>query len=78
MATAVPNPLTMATVDQSTPTNPPGNNTGQWGDGYSWIVQILPYMEEKPLYDRMSAAQRTGTRRLASCRTRLEDGASLG
>jgi prepilin-type N-terminal cleavage/methylation domain-containing protein len=26
---------------------------GQWGDGYSWIVQILPFMEEAPLYARL-------------------------
>jgi prepilin-type N-terminal cleavage/methylation domain-containing protein len=42
------------------PANAPGNYDGQWGDGYSWIVQILPYMEEKALYDRISAASSTG------------------
>ncbi|MEM6330482.1 MAG: DUF1559 domain-containing protein [Planctomycetota bacterium] len=25
----------------------------QQRDGYSWIVQVLPYMEEAPLYDRL-------------------------
>ena len=26
------------------------------GDGYSWIVQLLPYMEQQPLYDRIRDA----------------------
>jgi len=39
--------------------NPPApqaivNYAGQWGDGYSWIVQILPYMEEATLYQRIT------------------------
>jgi hypothetical protein len=43
----VPNP--------TMPDPPPINNyNGQWGDGYSWIVQILPYMEEATLYQRIS------------------------
>ena len=46
-AGTVPNP--------TTPTPPPINNyDGQWGDGYSWIVQVLPYMEEATLYQRIS------------------------
>jgi prepilin-type N-terminal cleavage/methylation domain-containing protein len=56
MLTSVPNPTDDGNGTTITTTSPPGNNTGQWGDGYSWIVQILPYMEEKPLYDRMSAS----------------------
>jgi len=44
--TDVPNP---------TGANAPINNyPGQWGDGYSWIVQILPYMEEATLYQRIT------------------------
>lgn len=34
--------------------NPPVNYAGQWGDGYSWIVQVLPYMEEATLYGRIT------------------------
>jgi prepilin-type N-terminal cleavage/methylation domain-containing protein len=34
--------------------NPPVNFAGHWGDGYSWIVQILPYMEENVLYQRIT------------------------
>jgi prepilin-type N-terminal cleavage/methylation domain-containing protein len=32
---------------------------GQQGDGYSWIVQCLPFMEEQPLYDKIT--QQSGT-----------------
>ena len=28
---------------------------GQNGDGYSWIVQILPFMEENVIYDKLDA-----------------------
>src|SRR3989304_4045396 len=30
------------------------NYPGQWGDGYSWIVQVLPYMEENVLFARIA------------------------
>jgi prepilin-type N-terminal cleavage/methylation domain-containing protein len=33
---------------------------GQDGDGYSWICQILPFMEENTIYDKLTAA--VGTR----------------
>jgi prepilin-type N-terminal cleavage/methylation domain-containing protein len=56
MDVSVPNPVDDGNGGLKTTTNPPGNNTGQWGDGYSWLVQILPYMEEKPLYDRIAGA----------------------
>jgi prepilin-type N-terminal cleavage/methylation domain-containing protein len=26
---------------------------GQWGDGYSWVVQLLPFMEEDVIYDKI-------------------------
>jgi hypothetical protein len=29
---------------------------GQNGDGYSWIVQLLPFMEEGTIYDKLSQA----------------------
>ena len=27
---------------------------GQWGDGYSWIVQLLPFMEENTIWDKLT------------------------
>ncbi|QDT74135.1 DUF1559 family PulG-like putative transporter [Lacipirellula limnantheis] len=30
------------------------------GDGYSWLVQILPYMEQQPLYNRIRDASVAG------------------
>jgi prepilin-type N-terminal cleavage/methylation domain-containing protein len=38
---------------------PVNNYAGQWGDGYSWIVQILPYMEEATLYQRITQSSTT-------------------
>jgi prepilin-type N-terminal cleavage/methylation domain-containing protein len=37
------------------------NWKGQGGDGYSWIVQLLPYIEESPLYDKLIRPVGTGT-----------------
>ena len=50
---------------------PPNANIefGQWGDGYSWVVQILPFMEENVLYDKLSqqvAGKRAGRLRDAA------------
>jgi prepilin-type N-terminal cleavage/methylation domain-containing protein len=42
---------------------------GQDGDGYSWVVQILPFMEENVLYDKL--VQQAGTDRLG----KLQDAA---
>jgi type II secretory pathway pseudopilin PulG len=42
---------------------------GQDGDGYSWVVQILPFMEENVLYDKL--VQQAGTVRLG----KLQDAA---
>jgi prepilin-type N-terminal cleavage/methylation domain-containing protein len=42
---------------------------GQDGDGYSWVVQILPFMEENVLYDKL--VQQAGTNRLG----KLQDAA---
>ncbi|HEX5470343.1 MAG TPA: DUF1559 domain-containing protein [Lacipirellulaceae bacterium] len=39
---------------------------GQDGDGYSWIVQLLPFMEETTLYDKIT--QSVGTTRLGHFR----------
>jgi prepilin-type N-terminal cleavage/methylation domain-containing protein len=33
---------------------PPAWTEGQDGDGYSWICQILPFMEENTLYDKLT------------------------
>jgi prepilin-type N-terminal cleavage/methylation domain-containing protein len=57
--------------DPVTPANP-NIDPGQWGDGYSWVVQILPFMEENVLYDKLSqqvAGKRAG---------RLRDAAFFG
>jgi prepilin-type N-terminal cleavage/methylation domain-containing protein len=51
------------------PAPPAGVDFGQWGDGYSWVVQILPFMEENVLYDKLSqqvAGQRAGRLRDAA------------
>jgi prepilin-type N-terminal cleavage/methylation domain-containing protein len=42
---------------------------GQDGDGYSWIVQILPFMEENTIYDKITQA--SGANRLG----KLQDAA---
>ncbi len=34
-----------------------GNTTKTDGDGWSWMVQILPFMEQQPLYNQMFNAQ---------------------
>src|SRR5688500_17665935 len=34
-------------------TAPNNWDAGQDGDGYSWVVQILPFMEENVLYDKI-------------------------
>lgn len=47
------------TLPNPTAPNPPNNYAGQWGDGYSWIVQILPYMEENVLYQRITQSSQT-------------------
>ena len=41
---------------------PPWWTAGQNGDGYSWIVQIMPYFEETTIYDKLvqSANPRLG------------------
>jgi hypothetical protein len=52
VGTDVPNP-----TDTAVPRN---NYKGQWGDGYSWIVQVLPYMEEGTLYARITQSNATG------------------
>ena len=47
----VPNQLT-------TPNNWTGTSQLD-GDGYSWLVQVLPYMEQQPLYNRIRDASVT-------------------
>ena len=50
---------------------PPAWTAGQSGDGYSWIVQLLPFMEENVIYDKITAS--SGTVRLG----KLQDAAFL-
>ena len=38
------------------------NYLGQDGDGYGQIVQILPYIEEAPLYDKLTMPVNSGGR----------------
>ncbi len=45
--------------DKTAPPNGPNWHDGQVGDGYSWIVQILPFMEENTIYDKLT--QQVGT-----------------
>ncbi len=40
-------------------TSPTNYTAGQDGDGYSWIVQILPFMEEGVIYDKLNQSQTT-------------------
>jgi competence protein ComGC len=46
-------------VGTASPTaeSPTNWTAGQQGDGYSWIAQCLPFMEENRLYDQMIAVQ---------------------
>lgn len=43
-----------ASPNAESPTN---STAGQQGDGYSWIAQCLPFMEESALYEKMTSAQ---------------------
>jgi prepilin-type N-terminal cleavage/methylation domain-containing protein len=36
-------------------------DAGQWGDGYSWAVPLLPFMEENVLYDKLTQQAGSGT-----------------
>jgi prepilin-type N-terminal cleavage/methylation domain-containing protein len=54
-ATPATGTMTIAGVNNQTGTT----NTVQ-GDGWSWLVQILPQMEQQPLYQRMRDAQVSG------------------
>src|SRR5262245_38833843 len=51
---AASNPLNPALDGSSKIIKADGNYPGQWNDGYSWIVQVLPYMEEATLYARIT------------------------
>jgi len=60
-----PNPADNAGVV----TNPRGVYSGQWGDGYSWIVQIMPFFEENVLYTRIQQSNAgAGARKLGKLR----------
>lgn len=53
-------------------TNVRGIYEGQYGDGYSWVVQILPFIEEVPLYTRMNQSN-TGPDKLGKLRDKAFD-----
>jgi prepilin-type N-terminal cleavage/methylation domain-containing protein len=48
-----------APTNAYTISNTDGIYPGSWGDGYSFIVQLLAYMEEAPLYSRITASNQT-------------------
>ncbi len=59
------NPVQYGTEGTGSPNaTPPFTNwePGQNGDGYSWVVQILPFMEENVLYDKLTQSTTTGPR----------------
>ena len=39
------------------PEGPTNGTPGQEGDGYSWIAQCLPFMEENEIYEKMTATR---------------------
>ncbi len=50
--------------EQGSPnTGPPFTNysPGQYGDGYSWIVMLLPFMEETTIWDKLNQQVGTGS-----------------
>lgn len=53
----------LGVIDSATPRK---WEAGQNGDGYSWVVQILPFMEENVIYDKLT--QTAGTARLGRLR----------
>jgi prepilin-type N-terminal cleavage/methylation domain-containing protein len=53
-------------LNGETPPPPAGVEFGQWGDGYSWVVQVLPFMEENVLYDKLTT--QAGTNRAGRLR----------
>src|SRR4051812_19038604 len=46
--------------------SPTNWTAGQQGDGYSWIAQCLPFLEENTLYEKMTSAQDKPVARLGS------------
>lgn len=50
--------LGTASPNENTPTN---WTAGQNGDGYSWVVQCLPFMEESTIYDKLQQTVGTGS-----------------
>lgn len=50
-------------------TDPPANaryTAGQTGDGYSWIVQIMPYIEGNVIYDKLADTNNSNKLRLSA------------
>src|SRR6185503_12452626 len=67
-STAVPQSGTNAYGEVPAAAIPAGADRSQFGDGYSWIVQIIGSMELSTLYDKIaaSAAPRLGNLRDAA------------
>jgi prepilin-type N-terminal cleavage/methylation domain-containing protein len=57
-----PLPGKLGAADTAAAHVPPYWSAGQDGDGYSWICQILPFMEENTIYEKMTSA--SGTNRI--------------
>jgi prepilin-type N-terminal cleavage/methylation domain-containing protein len=51
-------PSTVASITGTTNLMPGSTTVG--GDGYSWLVQILPQMEQQPLFNRIKSAVISG------------------
>jgi len=54
-------PAGLVGVNGSANADPTKWTAGQSGDGYSWIVQCLPFMEENTIYDKLTQSAGTGT-----------------
>jgi prepilin-type N-terminal cleavage/methylation domain-containing protein len=57
-----PTPGKVGVADTNAAHIPPYWTAGQDGDGYSWICQILPFMEENTIYEKITIA--SGANRL--------------
>jgi prepilin-type N-terminal cleavage/methylation domain-containing protein len=68
--TEAPNPWDSSTAPQ-------GIYPGEWGDGYSWIVQILPFMEENTLYARITQSTKTPEVKLGKLRDSAFDSLTI-
>ena len=49
-------PATPVQYAVTTAPTSPAMKASQYGDGYSWVTQLLPFMEEVPLYNKLGDA----------------------